>query len=51
VNYITEYIFEEVNPGLNPDSPEVIVEKRTRAKLKTILFYKVHPLHCIFSGV
>lgn len=36
--------------GLNPDSLEVIVEKRTRAKLKMILCYKGHPLHCILKA-
>lgn len=37
--------------GFTPDSLEVIVEKRTRAKLKMILCYEGHPQNCIFSGL
>lgn len=37
--------------GLNPDKLEVIVEKRTRTKLKTVLLYDNHPLHNIFRDL
>lgn len=37
--------------GVTPDSLEVIVERRTRSKLKTILLFDGHPLHNVFKGL
>lgn len=35
--------------GFNPDKLEVIVEKRSKTKLKTVLLYENHPLHNTFK--
>ncbi len=37
--------------GLTQDSLEVTVEKRTRAKLKTVLYFEGHPSHSVFNGL
>ncbi len=37
--------------GFSPDKLEVIVEKRTRTKLKTVLFFEDHPLHNTFKDL
>lgn len=36
--------------GLTPDSLEV-TEKKTMAKLKIIVSFKGHPLHCVVNGL
>lgn len=37
--------------GLSLDSMDIILDKRMRAKVQTVLALKDHPLHSIFSGL
>ena len=37
--------------GLTPDALEVTVEKRMRSKVKMVLLFEGHPLHCVFKGL